>query len=284
VFGAYLDVFDEFSSFVRAPTLAVILNRPQVIISPTLNLSSNTSKCAMNLRTRLADSHIVAEVVLELLLSSLDDHAIIGALRHGKICSRFDQLLTSSSSAPPSSTTLLNPTPALPLLNGHGSPLASSTLTNDDAPYDSESDLSEVANPIVDEPSPAPSTHHRSEFGAQDTDDPESSAAEAQDESDDADFDMEDSPPPAAPSRGRQDRSTSAESRRPAKRKADHPLEDEHILANPELYGLRRSVCYCRWCACRVTLLTISAGPSSPTPNHRSSIQAPIPLLQIILT
>lgn len=163
----------------------------------------------------------------------------------GKFCSSLIKLLTSSSSAPPSSTTLLNPTPALPLLNGHVSPLASSALTNDDAPYDSESDLSEVANPIVDEPSPAPSTHHQSEFGAQDTDDSESSAAEAQDESDDADFDMEDSPPPTAPPSGRQERSTSVESRRPAKRKAE-PLEDEHILANPELYGLRRSVRYCQ--------------------------------------
>ena len=152
------------------------------------------------------------------------------------------KLLTSSSSAPPSSTTLLNPTPALPLLNGHTSPLPISTLTNDDAPYDSESDLSEVANPIVDEPSPAPSTNHQSEFGAQETDASESSAVEAQDESDDADFDMEDTPPPPVPGGRHQERSTSAESRRPAKRKLD--LEDEHILANPELYGLRRSVRY----------------------------------------
>jgi chromodomain-helicase-DNA-binding protein 1 len=134
--------------------------------------------------------------------------------------------------------------PALSLLNGRLSPLENSTLTNDDAQYDSESDsiLSEVANPIVDEPSPAPSRNHQSEFGAQDS---ESSAAEVQDESDDADFDMEDTPAPTAPHLARQDRSTSAESRRPAKRKLD--LEDEHILANPELYGLRRSVRYCRW-------------------------------------
>jgi chromodomain-helicase-DNA-binding protein 1 len=119
--------------------------------------------------------------------------------------------------------------------------MENSTLTNEDAPYDSESDLSDVAIPIVDEPSLASTPDHQSEFGAQDTDASESSAAEAQDESDDADFDMEDSPPPvpANPSRG--DRSTSTESRRPPKRKLD--LEDEHILANPELYGLRRSVC-----------------------------------------
>ena len=130
--------------------------------------------------------------------------------------------------------------PPLPLLNGHTSPLATSTLTNDDAPYDSESDLSEVANPIVDEPSPAPSMNRQSEVGAQDSDASESSAAEDQDVSDDADFDMEDSPPPTAPDNGRNERSTSTESRRPAKRKLD--LEEEHMRANPELYGLRRSV------------------------------------------
>jgi chromodomain-helicase-DNA-binding protein 1 len=119
--------------------------------------------------------------------------------------------------------------------------MENSTLTNEDAPYDSESDLSEVAIPIVDEPSPASSPEHQSEFGTQDTEASESSAAEAQDESDDADFDMEDSPPAVAANPSRGERSTSVESRRPPKRKLG--LEDEHILANPELYGLRRSVC-----------------------------------------
>jgi len=119
--------------------------------------------------------------------------------------------------------------------------------------------LTEVANPIVDEPSPAPSRNHQSEFGAQDTDASESSAAEVQDESEDAEFDMEDSPAPTAPDRGRQDRSTSTESRRPAKRKLD--LEDEHIQANPELYGLRRSVCCIQWAGCWITLLTVPLRP-----------------------
>lgn len=132
-------------------------------------------------------------------------------------------------------------TPLQSLSNGHISPRPNSALTNDDAPYDSESDLSEVANPIIDEPSPATSTNHQSEFGAQDTDDSESSAAEAQEESDDADFDMEESSAPAGTSASRLDRSASTESRRPSKRKPGTE-EDEHILANPELYGLRRSV------------------------------------------
>lgn len=118
--------------------------------------------------------------------------------------------------------------------NGHDSPPQNPPLTNEDAPYDSESDLSEVINPVVDAPSPATSENHQSEFGHSD---PESSAAEAQ-EDEDADFDMEESPAPAASDR--EERSTSPDSRRPAKRK--QASEDQHMLANPELYGLRRSV------------------------------------------
>lgn len=118
--------------------------------------------------------------------------------------------------------------------------MANSALTNEDAPYDSESDLSEVAIPIIDEPSPAASDH-QSAFGANDTEASPPSSAEAQEESDDADFDMEDSPAPVVSNGGREARSSSEESRRPAKRKVGGD-EDEHILANPELYGLRRSV------------------------------------------
>ncbi|PBP24644.1 chromodomain helicase [Diplocarpon rosae] len=123
--------------------------------------------------------------------------------------------------------------------NGHGISMDVPTLKNDAAAYDSESDLSDVANPIVDEPSPATSSNHQSESGVQDIEPSESSAAEAQDESDDADYDMEDNVPEAPADPAREDRSTSTESRRPAKRKLG--VEDEHMLANPELYGLRRS-------------------------------------------
>jgi chromodomain-helicase-DNA-binding protein 1 len=129
----------------------------------------------------------------------------------------------------------------VPLSNGHTSPLQNSTLTNDDAPYDSESDLSEIAIPIIDEPSPAPSSNRQSEFGAHDTEVSDSSPADVHDESDDADFDMEESPAPAPDNGRRRERSTSFESRHPPKRKLGVE-DDEHILANPELYGLRRSV------------------------------------------
>jgi chromodomain-helicase-DNA-binding protein 1 len=142
--------------------------------------------------------------------------------------------------APPSTVTLLSSRPSIPLSNGQNTPPEHSALTNDDAPYDSESDLSEVAIPIIDEPSPAISSNHQSEFGGQDTDASDSSP-ENNNGSDDADFDMEDSPAPVATIASRDERSTSIESRRPAKRKA--AVENEYIQANPELYGLRRSVC-----------------------------------------
>jgi chromodomain-helicase-DNA-binding protein 1 len=135
----------------------------------------------------------------------------------------------------------MNSTISLPHVNGHHSPLTNSVLTNDDAPYDSESDLSEVANHIIEDPSPATSPNHQSEFGVHDADSSDSSGPEDEDGSDDADFDMEESPVAEQTNGGRHERSTSSESRRPAKRKLGVE-EDEYILANPELYGLRRSV------------------------------------------
>jgi len=172
----------------------------------------------------------------------LCSHRVIRALRHPTLQRYFAQIANIVVLAPLSATTQVSSsTPLQTLSNGHTSPLANTTLTNDDAPYDSESDLSEVAIPIIDEPSPANSIDHQSELGAQGTEDSESSPEEAQGESDDADFDIEENPTPAATNGGRHDRSTSTESRRPAKRKLGVE-EDEHILANPELYGLRRSV------------------------------------------
>ena len=135
--------------------------------------------------------------------------------------------------------TLLSPTSSLPVANGQNTSLPNSTLTNNGGPFDSESDLSEVANPIIDELSPATSSNHQSEFGGHESD-PSNSSPENHNGSEDAEFDMEDSPAPAATNASRDDRSTSIESRRPAKRKQG--VEDD-MRANPELYGLRRSVC-----------------------------------------
>lgn len=154
----------------------------------------------------------------------------------------LDPIANITILAPPSTATqVLVPTPLQPISTAQALPESGATFTNDDAPHDSESDLSEVAIPIIEAPSPATSANHQPEFGAQDTEESESSAADAQGESDDADFDMEESPAAPAPNGERHDRSSSVESRRPAKRKLG-VKEDEYILANPELYGLRRSV------------------------------------------
>ncbi|KAI1337451.1 P-loop containing nucleoside triphosphate hydrolase protein [Xylariaceae sp. FL0016] len=110
----------------------------------------------------------------------------------------------------------------------------------------SESDLSEVnetaAVPDSSSPSPSP-IHHESDQDAEAEPDFENAAESSNDEgnaSDDADFDMEDSPAPSHSDVAQDERSTSDDSRRPAKRKA--PVEeDDYIRENPELYGLRRS-------------------------------------------
>lgn len=119
--------------------------------------------------------------------------------------------------------------------SGDPSLLANLTLNNNDAPYDSESDLSEVANPAAEGTTPSALSQYD---GAQDSAASESSG-EGHDASDDADFNMDEAPVPAEMNSDRRGSSTSTESR-PRKRK--QPVEDEHILANPELYGLRRSV------------------------------------------
>lgn len=153
----------------------------------------------------------------------------------------LDPIANIVNLAPPSTAAqVLVTTPIQPLSTELAPAGADAVLTNDDAPYDSESDLSEVAIPVIERPSPAPS-NHEPEFAAGGNEDSESSAADAQGETDDADFDMEDSPAAPAANGERHDRSTSVESRRPAKRKVGIK-EDEYILANPELYGLRRSV------------------------------------------
>lgn len=139
----------------------------------------------------------------------------------------------------------MDSTTSPPLTNGHRSTLPNNTITNDDAPYDSESDLSEIRDPPAVDTSLSTSSSpaQQSEFGHQDLHSSESSGPENEDASDDADFDLDDSPAAVRASTGRNDRSTSHDSRRPSKRKLGFE-DDEHILANPALYGLRRSVCF----------------------------------------
>lgn len=118
----------------------------------------------------------------------------------------------------------------------------------------SESDLSEVneatAVPTRDSASPSPSpspspASHKSSDDAEaelDLNEPIESSDDQAQASDDADYDIEESQAASQSEEHRDDRSTSRESRRAPKRKAPAE-EDEYIRENPELYGLRRSVC-----------------------------------------
>lgn len=135
----------------------------------------------------------------------------------------------------------MNSTSPLHMSNGHDESFARSSPSNDDAQGESESELSDVRNPIVDEPSPA-SSSHQPRFGAQDSDASEDSSPEDQEQSDDADFDEEDAPAVAAFNGQRSERSSTVESSRPPKRKSGGNDHDHYFLENPELYGLRRSV------------------------------------------
>lgn len=131
------------------------------------------------------------------------------------------------------------------MANGHTSPLVNPgpRIVLDDRQSDSE--LSDVNETAALQPSDSPSTRHDSSEDANaDLDDQEpveSSDNDNNNASDDADFDMRESPA-ASRAASRHDRSPSHDSRRPTKRKATMDEED-FIAANPELYGLRRSVC-----------------------------------------
>ena len=137
---------------------------------------------------------------------------------------------TSTSSAP------MN----LPHTNGRLSPPADDFANVAIAPS-SESDLSDAIDPPN---STIPSLHPNAQ-GTYDNEfnsiqDSISSHDEDAIGSDDADYEME-SPPPPQVQITRDDRSSSQGSPRPSKRKSGIE-EDEYIMNNPELYGIRRSV------------------------------------------
>lgn len=146
----------------------------------------------------------------------------------------------------------MSSSPEASLANGDNSPSAEppNKISLDERL--SESDLSEVNETAAlqssPSPSPSPSSNHRESPQPADPESDESDNNDNDNEdnntSDDADFGMA-SPESPAPSQsdGPQDRrSSSNDSRRVPKRKAVAE-EDEYIRENPELYGLRRSVC-----------------------------------------
>lgn len=132
-------------------------------------------------------------------------------------------------------------TPPSDTQNGNGNTVSEDLATREDH-YDSQSDLSDTMAPHAVEASPSvdSSPKQQSEFGNQETYSDSSSAEQQDDASDDGDFDQEEETAHES-NHTMKERSSSQESRRPPKRKLGVE-EDEHILANPELYGLRRSV------------------------------------------
>ncbi|KAI1632771.1 P-loop containing nucleoside triphosphate hydrolase protein [Biscogniauxia mediterranea] len=130
------------------------------------------------------------------------------------------------------------------LTNGDASPAGRTgpRITLDDRV--SDSDLSEVNETAALPASASPSSVRResspeAEVDHESQDAPDSSDNEGN-ASDDADFDMEESPAPSQSDAPQDDRSTSNDSRRAPKRKVGAEEED-YIRENPELYGLRRS-------------------------------------------
>ena len=130
------------------------------------------------------------------------------------------------------------------MTNGHLSPLADTVINVEDAHSMSDSELSEIIEPPNLEATPSPAESGRIETRLDDMDIAEhhSSVAETDLTSEDADFDLESPPPQASEQRRNESSSSSQESQRPSKRKAGAEADD-FILNNPELYGLRRSVC-----------------------------------------
>ncbi|OCL09033.1 chromo domain-containing protein 1 [Glonium stellatum] len=133
-----------------------------------------------------------------------------------------------------------NPTTSFPLMNGHSSPLALNVTNVDDMSSRSESELSDIKETIVEDPS----SDEDSQEKPYDVDMADEVTSESSEDEDaegevDGDYDSE-TPPPVQLNSSRARSSTSQDSRRPSKRKASVE-DDEYITQNPELYGLRRS-------------------------------------------
>lgn len=131
------------------------------------------------------------------------------------------------------------------LTNGHLSPddAVTSTVVVEAGPSDTDlpdvhdSPMAHSSPPDSEIPARETPEHADRDQGYMDSDN--SSQVNA---SEDADFDMQESVVSQQDDDGEQDRESSTGSSRASKRKAA-VSEDDFIKANPELYGLRRSVC-----------------------------------------
>lgn len=126
--------------------------------------------------------------------------------------------------------------------NGHLSPDNQISMSFDTGDNVTDSDSPDVHDHTLDQPSPSPSddANETSNMAQDDTHMSESEPSSEDNASEDGDFDMEESLP-SQNDDAVEDRASSTDSNRASKRKV--PIEeDEYIKANPELYGLRRSV------------------------------------------
>lgn len=126
--------------------------------------------------------------------------------------------------------------------NGHLSAGDEISMSFDTGDHATDSDSHDAPDHTLDPPSPTSSddANHDSNMIQDDTHMSASEQSSEDNASDDGDFDMEES----VLSQNEdviEDRASSTDSARTSKRKA--PVEEEdYIKANPELYGLRRSV------------------------------------------
>jgi chromodomain-helicase-DNA-binding protein 1 len=141
----------------------------------------------------------------------------------------------------------------MPYTNGHVTPLAVHVAPTQSPHQPSDSDLSDAREPAAADPS--------SDIDApgEEYDDDEPMAVDSDSSADvdaegepDGDYDSDSPPSEHAPS-SRAQSVSSLESARPLKRKADDYFEE-----NPELYGLRRSVCGLH--PLHITMLTAAQG------------------------
>lgn len=125
--------------------------------------------------------------------------------------------------------------------NGHLDATSSTFTTHDRLTSGSESDLSDPADaPIAPTSFSQDNNQDADRTKREETINTDSSHENDAIGSDDGDFDIE-TPPPAKPDIASNELSSSEESHKYGKRKTGVE-QDEHMMNNPELYGLRRSV------------------------------------------
>lgn len=130
------------------------------------------------------------------------------------------------------------------LENGHSSPMDVDRPSIQIQPLRSESELSEVNDVAPSQPSPLQPLHHDAthdeHYNSQDVVSSESDPEEDAAGSEDAEYAAE-SPQSQQSQKSRSNSLSSGAESQPRKRKVDVD-DDHHMLENPELYGLRRSV------------------------------------------